>query len=98
MVHHNFPFQVNFDLFTKLFLVVGVCWLFQVRLVLTLFFGQLTEPFHIDIFQTNISVSFSSDACFAGHFSIGIHWENLHIATGFANTIISQYIHPQCYA
>merc|ERR1712117_951111 len=22
-------FQVNFDLFTKLFLVVGVCWLFQ---------------------------------------------------------------------
>ena len=27
---HKFPFQVNFDLFTKLFLVVGVCWLFQV--------------------------------------------------------------------
>ena len=71
---HKFPFQVNFDLFTKLFLVVGVCWLFQVFFVSFLNKKILLQKIYL----------FSSDSCFVGHLSIRIHWQDLHPASGSA--------------
>ena len=67
---HNFTFQVNFDLFTKLFLVVGVCWLFQVHIYVTLqspasYFPGKSFPFHTkNLFHTNI-FSFSYQKLFS---------------------------------
>ena len=69
----TFLCKVNFDLFTKLFLVVGVCWLFQVG------FSFLEEKKYSYIPSI---WTFSSDSCLVGHISFGVHWEDLHFAAG----------------
>ena len=82
----TFLCKVNFDLFTKLFLVVGVCWLFQVG------FSFLEEKKYSYIPSI---WTFSSDSCLVGHISFGVHWEDLHFAAGIIVKFITAILWRQ---